>query len=211
MEIPARNDTFTYQQEARTGPDGRFSMTVPYSTTGYEEYGPSNGHTNVSVRANGSYQLRTGITRNESGDFIRYNGTVDVTERQVLGESQSPAEVDLERTVVFSANQSTNPNGTDSGSGSETDSGSDSGTETGTDSGSDTGTGTPAPTATPTEQPSGTDAGTDTSGDDSPSDTPTGSSAVEPPSGDGLDLSTVVPLVGVGLVSLVFASRQSRS
>ncbi|MFB6308019.1 MAG: oligosaccharyl transferase, archaeosortase A system-associated, partial [Haloarculaceae archaeon] len=43
MRNPAQNTTFTYEQQVQTGPDGNFTMTVPYSTTGYDEWGPENG------------------------------------------------------------------------------------------------------------------------------------------------------------------------
>ncbi|PSQ36533.1 oligosaccharyl transferase, archaeosortase A system-associated [Halobacteriales archaeon QS_9_70_65] len=50
MEIPTTGQTFTYRQFAETDEQGNFEMTVPYSTTGYDEYGTEAGYTNVSVR-----------------------------------------------------------------------------------------------------------------------------------------------------------------
>jgi len=93
--------TFTYRQHAETGPDGEFTMTLPYSTTGYENFGPENGHTNVSVRAAGPYEFSTGNTTAEDGlTVVNWNATADVTEAQVLGESEDSVTVDLERNVV---------------------------------------------------------------------------------------------------------------
>ncbi|WP_232702133.1 oligosaccharyl transferase, archaeosortase A system-associated [Halobacterium wangiae] len=93
--------TFTYTQHAETGPDGEFTMTLPYSTTGYENFGPENGHTNVSVRAAGPYEFSTGNTTAEDGvTVVNWNATADVTEAQVLGESDDTVTVDLERNVV---------------------------------------------------------------------------------------------------------------
>ena len=93
--------TFTYTQHAETGPDGEFTMRLPYSTTGYENFGPENGHTNVSVRAAGPYEFTTGNTTAEDGvTVVKWNATADVTEAQVLGESNETVTVDLTRTVV---------------------------------------------------------------------------------------------------------------
>ena len=91
---------FTYTQRAQTGADGEFTMTLPYSTTGYDEYGPENGHTNVSVRATGPYEVTTGNTTTEDLRTVKWNGTVDVTEGQVIGVEEDAAEVELERHVV---------------------------------------------------------------------------------------------------------------
>ena len=92
---------FTYTQYAETGPDGEFTMTLPYSTTGYDEFGPENGHTNVSVRASGPYEFTTGNQTAEDGlTVVEYADAADVSEAQVLGEGDGPVTVDLEREVV---------------------------------------------------------------------------------------------------------------
>jgi len=92
---------FTYTQYAETGLDGEFTMTLPYSTTGYDEFGPENGHTNVSVRASGPYEFTTGNQTAEDGlTVVEFADSADVTEAQVLGESDEPVAVDLEREVV---------------------------------------------------------------------------------------------------------------
>ncbi|WP_136689660.1 oligosaccharyl transferase, archaeosortase A system-associated [Halorhabdus amylolytica] len=97
MEIPNSNQTFRYRQQAETGPDGQFSMTLPYSTEGYENWGPENGYTNVSVRATGPYQFTVGGSFNETGYLIQYTGQANVTEAQVIGEDESPVTVELQR------------------------------------------------------------------------------------------------------------------
>jgi dolichyl-diphosphooligosaccharide--protein glycosyltransferase len=86
MEMPNANNTFTYTQQAQTGPDGTFTMTVPYSTSGYDEYGPENGYTNTSVRATGAYELRTQTISFQDGNLTQraYNATVDVPEGAVV-------------------------------------------------------------------------------------------------------------------------------
>ncbi|MFC3476387.1 oligosaccharyl transferase, archaeosortase A system-associated [Halobacterium litoreum] len=92
---------FTYVQRAETGPDGEFTMTLPYSSTGYENFGTDEGYTNVSVRAAGPYEFTTGNTTAADGiTVVEYNDTADVTESQVLGQSDETVTVDLERSVV---------------------------------------------------------------------------------------------------------------
>ena len=90
MEIPTTGQTFTYRQFAETDEQGNFEMTVPYSTTGYDEYGTEAGYTNVSVRANSSYQFVA--TSNDRAFF----GETDVTEGQVVGENDTASRVELE-------------------------------------------------------------------------------------------------------------------
>ncbi|TKX83405.1 oligosaccharyl transferase, archaeosortase A system-associated, partial [Halorubrum sp. SS5] len=51
--------TFEYTQYATADDDGNFEFTLPYSTTGYDEFGPENGYTNTSVRATGPYNVTT--------------------------------------------------------------------------------------------------------------------------------------------------------
>jgi dolichyl-diphosphooligosaccharide--protein glycosyltransferase len=102
MRIDAYNTTFEYTQRAETGEDGEFEMVLPYSTTGYENWGPENGHTNVSVRATGPYEFTTGPTGEGEGELttVVYSGTTDVSEGQVIGEDESAVTVELERRVV---------------------------------------------------------------------------------------------------------------
>ena len=89
MEMSS-GETFVYRQFVRTDENGDFEMTVPYSTTGYDEYGPENGHTNVSVRAATEYQF---VAVTNGTGFV---GTADVTEGQVIGEDDTPVQVELE-------------------------------------------------------------------------------------------------------------------
>ncbi|WP_117591142.1 oligosaccharyl transferase, archaeosortase A system-associated [Haloprofundus halophilus] len=92
------NQTFTYVQYAETDADGDFELTLPYSTTGYDETGDE--YTNVSVRATGPYYVSTQATENESGDSVVYDGTVDVSDAKVVGEDGSPATVELTESPV---------------------------------------------------------------------------------------------------------------
>jgi dolichyl-diphosphooligosaccharide--protein glycosyltransferase len=115
-------ERFRYMQYAETGPDGRFTMTVPYSSTGYENWGPEEGYTNVSVRPVGNYSVRVLSTRVDNGTVYRSRSTFDATEGQVLGEDDSPVRVTLEEEVVaeFTGNDDGNAsdgNTTDGGSG----------------------------------------------------------------------------------------------
>ncbi|ACV48857.1 MULTISPECIES: oligosaccharyl transferase, archaeosortase A system-associated [Halomicrobium] len=146
MYNPASDETFTYTQQTRTSDDGTFTMTVPYSTTGYDEFGPDNGYTNVSVRANSSYQFRAGSVDNRT--LTQWSGTTDVSEGQVLGVDEEPAEVEMNSSEIDlspSENETDGTNTTSDTGNSETTDGTD-GSET-TDE-----TTTSTPTATPEQE-----------------------------------------------------------
>jgi dolichyl-diphosphooligosaccharide--protein glycosyltransferase len=98
MRAPTSNTTFTYTQQARTNAEGEFTMTLPYSTTGYADYGPENGYTNVSVRSTtGHYVLRTPSQLNSSGYVVQYGGNLTVPEGAVNGAEDGEIEFALER------------------------------------------------------------------------------------------------------------------
>ena len=80
-------EQFTYTQYAEADANGNFEMTVPYSTTGYDEFGPEDGYTNPDVRATGSYTFIS-----EDGQPL---GEADVTEAQVIGEDETPVTISL--------------------------------------------------------------------------------------------------------------------
>ncbi|MCD2204482.1 oligosaccharyl transferase, archaeosortase A system-associated [Halobacterium sp. KA-6] len=103
--------TFPYTQRVETGPDGNFELTVPYSTTGYDEYGPENGYTNTSVRATGPYEITTGNTITDDREIVKWNATTHVTEGQVIGENSSSATVDLERHQLATLGEVNNSTG----------------------------------------------------------------------------------------------------
>jgi dolichyl-diphosphooligosaccharide--protein glycosyltransferase len=102
MRSPAANSTFTYRQQARTDENGQFTMTLPYATTGYDEWGTEEGYTNVSVRATGPYRFSTSprINRSENFTVSRYQATADVSEAKVVGEDQEPVTVSLQEVVI---------------------------------------------------------------------------------------------------------------
>jgi dolichyl-diphosphooligosaccharide--protein glycosyltransferase len=103
MRAPQGNFTFTYRQYAQTDENGEFSMVLPYSTTGYAEYGPENGYTNVSVRATGPYTVSTPAELVEvdgNASVEQYRATADVSEGRVNGDRDGPVEVTLERNVT---------------------------------------------------------------------------------------------------------------
>ena len=80
-----RSTTFQYTQHAQSGSDGSFNMSLPYSTTGYDNWGPEKGYTNVSTRATAPYQVTAGDC----------STTIDVTEAEVIGESNRTANVEV--------------------------------------------------------------------------------------------------------------------
>jgi dolichyl-diphosphooligosaccharide--protein glycosyltransferase len=95
MGIPTTNETFTYTQRTQTDENGEFSMVLPYATTDYDEYGPENGYTNVSVRATGPYTFTT-PPQFEGGNITQGTAQVDVSEGRVNGDVDEPKQVTLE-------------------------------------------------------------------------------------------------------------------
>jgi len=97
LRIPNTNSTFTYTQRAETDANGNFEMTLPYATTGYDEYGPDNGYTNVSVRATGPYTVSTPATLGDNGSIVSYQSNLSVPEGEVNGDADGEIAVELER------------------------------------------------------------------------------------------------------------------
>jgi dolichyl-diphosphooligosaccharide--protein glycosyltransferase len=100
MRVPTTNETFTYTQEARTTQDGELTMTLPYATTGYDDYGPSNGYTNVSVRATGPYVVESSLA-SQNGSIVQYRSEIQIREGRVNGDVTGEREVTLNRTNPF--------------------------------------------------------------------------------------------------------------
>jgi dolichyl-diphosphooligosaccharide--protein glycosyltransferase len=116
---PANGQNFTYHQQIQTDENGEFTTTVPYATTGYDEVGVEDGYTNTSVRATGPYQFGTTF-----GDqFVpAFNASVDVTESQVVGESDATATVEGNWESLFDDGNGTDGNSSDNATdGSTTD------------------------------------------------------------------------------------------
>ena len=99
LEKPT-GDTFEYTQYAEADQSGNFELTVPYSTTGYDEFGPENGYTNTSVRATGPYNITTAETTDDDLYTTQNVGQVEVTEGQVVGVDDAAATVELEEEIV---------------------------------------------------------------------------------------------------------------
>jgi dolichyl-diphosphooligosaccharide--protein glycosyltransferase len=140
---PANGQNFTYSQRVPVE-DNEFTATVPYATTGYETWGVAEGYTNTSVRATGPYRIQAlgGIEQvNGTQVLVRYRGTVNVTEGQVLGENETSSTVSVEESrqeLDFgggndgaSDDRSGEGNGDGSGNGSESGDGSAENTSTG--------------------------------------------------------------------------------
>ncbi|MFC7098333.1 oligosaccharyl transferase, archaeosortase A system-associated [Halobaculum marinum] len=105
MQVPyggtgGNASTFTYTQETTAEDDGTFTLTVPYSTTDYDEYGPENGYTNVSVRSVSGYTISGEVRSNESAYVVRNQGTVNVSEGLVNGDQDGAATVTLSEEVL---------------------------------------------------------------------------------------------------------------
>ncbi|WP_262176955.1 oligosaccharyl transferase, archaeosortase A system-associated [Haloarcula laminariae] len=148
--VPMRNnvtgETFTYTQRVDVGSDGQFEMTVPYSTTGYDNWGTDKGYTNVSVRAQGPYEFNIPINPRAS---VQLNGTAEVTEGQVVGEDDSATTVNLTVPNNDQTTETTTDTSTNETSGGTTD-GSTSGDTSTTDGGE---TATPNTVVRPSTEP----------------------------------------------------------
>ena len=151
---PENGRQFVYTQYVQTDDDGQFNTTVPYSTEGYDEWGVEQGYTNVSVRANTSYEV---TLVDENGQFIPTRTTFDVTEGQVVGEDDSA--------VTVSVDESDIPDGAGSSNGGTTDGETTDGTTDGetTDGGSTDGGSTDNETASSLELPAGVESALGTS------------------------------------------------
>jgi oligosaccharyl transferase (archaeosortase A-associated) len=110
MRMPNSNTTFNYTQQATTNAQGRFTMTLPYSTTGYEQWGTEKGATNVSVRAAGPY---TFYTVGGPGEKATWTATAEVPEGAVIGRTNRTITVDLQResASVLAGSNTTNSSG----------------------------------------------------------------------------------------------------
>ncbi|MEF8907872.1 MAG: oligosaccharyl transferase, archaeosortase A system-associated, partial [Haloarculaceae archaeon] len=118
---PANGPNFTYSKRVETGADGAFATTVPYSTTGYGNWGPEEGHTNVSTRATGPYTISSGLRTNETGSVVTYQASVNVTEAQVIGENTTPIQVTLDERALNIEGPSNETGSNTSGSGGGSD------------------------------------------------------------------------------------------
>jgi len=94
LAVPETGGTFTYTQYATADENGDFEMTLPYSTTGYDEFGPENGYTNTSVQATGPYTF--GSIATDDGFVTTVDGAqANVDEGQVVGANDSAVTVEL--------------------------------------------------------------------------------------------------------------------
>ena len=100
MEMPGSNETFDYTQYAEADADGDFVLNLPYSTTGYDEWGPDEGYTNTSVRATGPYELSTDPVTDDDLYTTEQVGELTVTEGQVIGEDDTTPTVELEERIL---------------------------------------------------------------------------------------------------------------
>ncbi|PSP31654.1 hypothetical protein BRC64_09420 [Halobacteriales archaeon QH_10_67_22] len=162
MNVPTSETSFVYLQQTTSDENGEFEITVPYSTTGYDEWAPEDGYTDVQVRADDAYQFRTDPITNDTGATYRYTGETNVTEGQVIGEADAAPTVTLEqgnatygneRVVEVDDNETDPENPTNETTPTPTPDGTDTGTDSGTPTATPAGTDTPDDPATGTATP----------------------------------------------------------
>jgi dolichyl-diphosphooligosaccharide--protein glycosyltransferase len=102
MRVPqSGNDTqFVYRQQTTADENGEFSFTLPYSTTGYDEFGPENGYTNVTVQSTGPYRISGETRTNESAYVLRNGASLNVSEADVNGAGDGEVSVELSERVL---------------------------------------------------------------------------------------------------------------
>ncbi|PSP28065.1 oligosaccharyl transferase, archaeosortase A system-associated [Halobacteriales archaeon QH_2_65_14] len=127
---PENGQPFTYTRRVQSDENGNFELTVPYSTTGYDEWGVEEGYAEPTVKATGSYTISTNPTITPNGSFQRWTATVNVTEGQVIGEEPGPVEVELEKEDLQGSVQ---PGGGDEGGDESGSSDGQSGSDDGND------------------------------------------------------------------------------
>ena len=111
MRMPTTNGTtFNYTQQATTNAQGEFTMTLPYSTTGYDNWSTERGATNVSVRATGPYTFQTPVTGADA-NASRWTATAEVSEGAVIGRTNQSVTVDLQRESGSPSANATNVRG----------------------------------------------------------------------------------------------------
>ncbi len=101
VQMPNQNTTFTYTAYADADRTGSFELTVPYSTTGVDNWGPKDGYTDTSVVGTGPYRFETAVEEqsDSTGNWTltHWSAEAHVTEAQVIGEDTSPVQVDLKK------------------------------------------------------------------------------------------------------------------
>ncbi|SDJ51311.1 dolichyl-diphosphooligosaccharide--protein glycosyltransferase [Halovenus aranensis] len=94
---PENGQRFTYRRQVATDSEGNFELTVPYATTGYDEYGVEEGYTDTAVKAVGEYQFTVGTPeRVDNSTIVRQQATANVSEAKVIGEDTDPVTVEIE-------------------------------------------------------------------------------------------------------------------
>jgi dolichyl-diphosphooligosaccharide--protein glycosyltransferase len=94
---------FYYVQYAETDANGSFTMTVPYSTTGYDAVQTTADATVPLVRGAGAYQFsavtETGGNMTVVPETLDWTASANVSELQVIGENATAVHVELQPEV----------------------------------------------------------------------------------------------------------------
>jgi len=100
LEIPETGETFSYTQYADADSEGNFEMTLPYSSTGYDEFGPEDGYTNTTVQATGEYIFSGEPTTDEDLTTTQQIDETHIDEGQVIGVDDTVVAVELTEQTV---------------------------------------------------------------------------------------------------------------
>lgn len=97
LNLPDQENPLVYRAETEADSDGNYSITVPYSTTGYDEYTAQDGYTNPDITAQSGYTV---INRPDEG--TPRTSQVQVTEGQIYGEEENTIQVELSQPSISS-------------------------------------------------------------------------------------------------------------
>lgn len=97
-------EQFIYKQYAKTNKQGEFTMTLPYSTKGYDNWTTEKGYTEPEIKADSKYTFRTTnpkiVTQNNSIKYKLQQAKKHIPERAVIKENSDPIKVNLEETTI---------------------------------------------------------------------------------------------------------------
>jgi dolichyl-diphosphooligosaccharide--protein glycosyltransferase len=98
LNNPESETPIVFQARTTADEDGNFSVTVPYSTQGYDNYGPEEGYGNVKIKASGPYTVYSQVDSDKQMPLKV--AETHVSEGKVLGEDDEPVEVTVEEIGV---------------------------------------------------------------------------------------------------------------
>lgn len=98
IDIPKSEQPLVYRATTEADENGNYTLNVPYSTTGFDQYTAEDGYTNPDLKPNGAYT----VFNQQSDGQGRKVAQVSVTEGQIYGEEDSNITVGLSQRLPIS-------------------------------------------------------------------------------------------------------------